>query len=69
LEPRRVDVAVEFTYTLYLSAMIAILEEQENARLAERQEIVEVLALFERVGLLTALGHSLLAWARQGDSD
>jgi hypothetical protein len=62
-------VAVEFTYTLYLSAMIAILEEQENAGLAERQEIVEVLALFERVGLLTALRHSLLAWARQGDSD
>ncbi|MGH3864686.1 MAG: tetratricopeptide repeat protein, partial [Pseudonocardiaceae bacterium] len=69
LEPRRVDVAVEFAYALYLSAMIAVLEEQENAGLTERQEIVDVLVPFEPAGLLTARGHSLLAWVREGDSD
>ena len=69
MEPHRVDVAVEFAYTIYLSTMIAVLGEKENAGLVERQEIVDVLAPFERVGLLTARGHSLLAWAREGDSD
>jgi tetratricopeptide (TPR) repeat protein len=69
LEPHRVDVAVEFAYTLYLSVLIVFLGEQENAGLAEREEIVEVIAPFERAGLLTARGHSLLAWAREGDRD
>ncbi|MGH3693592.1 MAG: hypothetical protein ACRDRX_06285 [Pseudonocardiaceae bacterium] len=69
LEPQRVDVAVEFAYTLYLSAMIAILGEQENGGLAERQEIMDMLAPFERASLLTARGHSLFAWAREGDSE
>lgn len=49
--------------------MIAAFGEQENAGLVERQEIVDVLAPFERADLLTARGHSLLAVAREGDSD
>lgn len=65
LEPHRIDVAVEFAYALYLSAMIAIPGGQEIAGLAEGQKIVAVLAPFERADLLTARGRSLLVWARE----
>lgn len=69
LEPHRVDVVVELAYTLYLSAMIAVLEERENAGQAECEEIVDVLTPFEGADLLTARGHSILAWAREEDND
>jgi hypothetical protein len=69
LEPHRVDVAVEFAYTLYLCALIAAGEKRENAGQTERKEIMEVLIPFEDTGLLTARGHGLLAWAREEDSD
>ncbi|MGH3754088.1 MAG: trypsin-like peptidase domain-containing protein [Pseudonocardiaceae bacterium] len=69
LEQHREDVAVELAYTLYLSAAITVLGEQENAVLVERQQIVDVLDPFERVGLLGARGHSLLVWAREEGSD
>ena len=69
LEPHRVDVAVEFAYTLHLCALIAAGEKRENAGQAERKEIMEVLIPFEGAGLLTARGHGLLEWALEEDSD
>ncbi|MGH3797757.1 MAG: hypothetical protein ACRDSP_23035, partial [Pseudonocardiaceae bacterium] len=64
LEPHRVDVAVEFAYTLYLSATIAVVEAGEDAGQAERAETIEVLTPFGDAHLLTARGQGLLAWAR-----
>ena len=69
LEPRRVDVAVELAYTLYLCALIVADEAREGAGQAERKEIKEVLIPFEGAGLLTTRGHGLLEWAREEDSD
>ncbi len=65
LEPHRVDVAVEFAYTLYLCAQIAAVETRENAGQTEREEVMEVLIPFEDADLLTARGHTLLAWAQE----
>ena len=64
LEPHRLDVAVEFGYTLYLSALITTSDEQEKTGMTRRQELISVLAPFEPAGLLTGRGQGLLAWAR-----
>jgi tetratricopeptide (TPR) repeat protein len=69
LEPHRVDVAVEFAYTLYLSATIAVGESGEGAGQAERAEMIEVLTPFDNADLLTGRGHGLLAWAREDEGD
>jgi hypothetical protein len=69
LEPQRVDVAVEFAYALCLSVSIAALDAQADAGQAERNEIKEVLTLFEADGLLAARGHDLLTWARGDDGE
>jgi tetratricopeptide (TPR) repeat protein len=69
LEPQRVDVAVEFAYTLYLSASIGTREAQEHAGEAERNEVRAVLTPFEEDGLLSARGQGLLAWARGDEGD
>lgn len=69
LEPRRVDVAVELAYTLYLSALITVPETHEDSGQAERGEVMEVLTQFEEGDLLSARGHALLSWARREDGD
>ncbi|MGH3928300.1 MAG: hypothetical protein ACRDTT_36475, partial [Pseudonocardiaceae bacterium] len=61
LELRRVDVAIELAYALYLSATIAAMEARSNGGEAEREEIRQVLTPFEQDGLLSARGHSFLA--------
>ncbi|MCA1671486.1 MAG: hypothetical protein LC799_04545, partial [Actinobacteria bacterium] len=69
LEPRRVDVAVELAYTLYLSAAITAMKAPDSAAQGNRDDIIEVLIPFEDAGLLTARGHTLLVWARGHDGD
>ncbi|MCA1676190.1 MAG: hypothetical protein LC799_29775 [Actinobacteria bacterium] len=69
LEPQRVDVAVEFAYTLYLSASIANLEAREDTGQAECAEIMTALTPFDENVLLGTRGQGLLAWARERNGD
>ena len=62
-EPQRVDLAEELGVTLYLLTQTA--DDPSEAR----QEIVQVLAPFERAGTITPKGSSLLAWARDIQND
>ncbi|MGH4024199.1 MAG: hypothetical protein ACRDRV_06400 [Pseudonocardiaceae bacterium] len=61
--------AVEFSYTLYLSASIAALEAKENAGSAECAEIMTALTPFSEDGLLSTRGQGLLTWAREQSGD
>jgi len=69
LEPRRVDMAVELAYTLYLSVAITAMKAPDSTAQANREEIIEVLIPFEDTSLLTDRGYTLLMWARGHDDD